>query len=207
MICLGGRKEQCQNVPMFVRCQKMRLRRVKVGMGHNECARARQLRIRHCVIGTRGLATGDMRPRKVHVERNDTALDPGSGSDSRSGPSVLFTTTWHRPHHLESAQFQQPQAQQFPKPVGESRDQELEQGRPCLESAGIRPQRRGSGSCFTPCGDLPDGRERPDCTKDVPLTSEVRPQTSHYLKRKAMSEQIEGLPKSVEKNGKARTRF
>ena len=42
-------------------------------------------------------------------------------------------------------------------------------------------------------------RERPDGTKDVPLTSEVRQQTSHYLEKKAMCEQIAGLPKSVKK--------
>ena len=33
------------------------------------------------------------------------------------------------------------------------------------------------------------------------MTSEVRPQTSHYLEKKAMCEQIEGLPKSVKNVG------
>ena len=137
----------------------------------------------------------DMLRRKVHVERNDGGLDLGSGSDSRSGPTVLFTTTWHHPQPLgttHSSSIHKPNSS-TPKPVGESRDQELEQGHACLESAGIRPQRRGSGAGFTPYEDLPDG------TKDVPLTSEVRQQTSHYLEKKAMSEQIAGLPKSFKK--------
>ena len=31
------------------------------------------------------------------------------------------------------------------------------------------------------------------------MTSEVRPQTSHYLEKKAMCEQSEGLPKNLKK--------
>ena len=99
----------------------------------------------------------DMLRRKVHVERNDAALEPGSGSDSRFCSQPLGTghTTW-RAH---SSSIHKPNSP-TPKPVGESRDQELEHGHPCLESAGIRPQWRGSEAGFTPYGDLPEGRER-----------------------------------------------
>ena len=118
---------------------------------------------------------------------------------SMTGPSVLFTTTWHQPHHLESAQFQHPQAQQFNTQTSWR-----------IKGSGIRAGTSMSGECghqtakerfkelvsrFTEI--FQKGVRGLTAQRSVPLTSEVRPQTSRYLEKKAMCEQIECLPKSL----------
>ena len=137
-------------------------------------------------IAIKGKSCGFGKEEGVEASWKDSVCSTSKASNNHKVVEYGANSSVH--NHRAPATPLDPQAQQFnPKPVGESRDQELEQGHACLESAGIRPQRRGSKAGFTPCGDLPDGRERPDGTKDVPLTSEVPPQTSHYLERKAMS--------------------
>ena len=123
----------------------------------------------------------DMLRRKVHVERNDTALDLGSGSDSRSGPTVLFTTTWHPPKPLGERTVPASTSPTVQHP-NQLVNQGIRSWSRDVHAWKVRASDR-KGEVQEPVSRLSEifqKRERPDGTKDVPLTSEVRQQTSHY---------------------------
>ena len=169
--CAGESMKTLQQ-PVLVRCQQMRSRRVKYGLGHNECARARQLRIRHFC-----------HRRKASCDRSALAVSRGRKTCRRGrcmwNDRILLLILALAPirewanssaHNLRECRVPastSPAVQ--PKPVRESRGQDLEQGHRCLESVGIRPQRRGSGVSFTPLRRSSRRKRGPDEQKERPF--------------------------------------
>ena len=92
--------------------------------------------------------------RKVHVESY------GSGSDSRSGPTVLFTTTL-----APATQLGERTVPASTSPTVQPQNQLVNAWR--VRATDRKGEVQGAG--FTLYRDLPERRERPDGTKERPF--------------------------------------